>query len=76
MTQVISLARVPRAAFYQHFGGRDDALRALVQNALQRSSARVEEAADGKVGWQRKMRAGLGALLAFYEVEPEIGGCA
>lgn len=73
VTQVIKLARVPRGAFYQHFTGRDDALRALVANALARSRTRVLAASEQEAGWQPKMRAGLLAVLTLYEFEPEIG---
>jgi AcrR family transcriptional regulator len=72
-TQVIKLARVRRGVFYQHFTGRDDALRALVANAMLRSRTHVLEASEQEIGWQRKMRSGLLALLALYEAEPEIG---
>jgi AcrR family transcriptional regulator len=73
VTHVISLARVPRGAFYEQFSGRDDALLALVESALERTRARVREASENELGWQRKTRAGLVALLALYEAEPEIG---
>jgi AcrR family transcriptional regulator len=73
VTQVIKLARVPRGAFYQHFTGRDDALRALVANAMQRSHTRVLEGSEQEIGWQRKMQSGLVALLTLYETEPDIG---
>jgi len=73
VTRVIRGAGVPRAAFYQHFMGRDDALCALVENALARSRTRVLQASEPEVGWQRKTRAGLLALLALYESEPATG---
>jgi AcrR family transcriptional regulator len=72
-THVMRLARVPRRAFYEQFRGRDDALRALVENALQRSRTQVLQASEREMGWQRKTRAGLLALLVLYEAEPEIG---
>ncbi len=73
VTEVIRRARVPRSAFYQQFTGRDDALRALVANALKRSRTRVIEASEPEVGWQPKVRAGLLALLSLYEAEPDVG---
>lgn len=73
VTRIVRAAGVPRAAFYQHFTGRDDALRALVHNAVARTRARVLQASEQEIGWQRKTRAGLEALLALYEAEPETG---
>lgn len=73
VTRIIKQARVPRACFYQEFTGRDDALCALLQNALERSRACVLGAGEQEVGWQRRTRAGLLALLSLYEAEPEIG---
>jgi AcrR family transcriptional regulator/DNA-binding MarR family transcriptional regulator len=73
VTQIINLARVPRGAFYENFSGRDDALRALVEHALERSRTRVREASEREVGRQRQTRAGLDTLLALYEAEPDIG---
>jgi AcrR family transcriptional regulator len=73
VTAIATNAGVPRAAFYQHFCNREDALGALVENALTRSRTRVLDASEPQGGWLEKTRAGLLALLALFEAEPETG---
>ena len=73
VTRLLKHARIPRAAFYQHFSGRDDALCALVENALARSRSTVLEAGEQERSWLARTRAGLEGLLALFESEPGIG---
>ncbi len=73
VTRLVHRARVPRAAFYQHFKSRDDALLALVESALERSRTTVLEAGVQERSWLARTRAGLQELLALYEAEPGIG---
>jgi AcrR family transcriptional regulator/DNA-binding MarR family transcriptional regulator len=72
VTRVIRRARVPRVAFYQHFSGSDDALLALVENAVDRTSAVIGKAVPEHAGWQQKTRAGLLAALELFEAEPQL----
>jgi AcrR family transcriptional regulator len=73
VSRIIRRASVPRGAFYAQFDGREDALVTLVQGAIQHSRATVLAASEQEAGWQRKTRAGLEALLALYQSEPDIG---
>jgi AcrR family transcriptional regulator len=82
VAHVVSRSGVSRRTFYELFSDRDDCLLAAFEHALERAAAAVRpayEAAtveDGSANgvWEERIRAGLRALLEFFDEEPAIGG--
>jgi AcrR family transcriptional regulator len=75
VSRVVKRAGVSRRTFYDLFDDRDDCFLAVLDDALGRAgsvaSAAYEAAARG--GWREQVRAGLGALMGFFEEEPMSG---
>jgi AcrR family transcriptional regulator len=71
-TRVIAVSRVSRKTFYDLFEGRSDCLRAAVEDAVERASARALAAYEPQARWAERVRAGLDALLGFIDEEPAV----
>jgi AcrR family transcriptional regulator/DNA-binding MarR family transcriptional regulator len=74
VARVTACAGVSRRTFYDLFEDREDCFLAVFEDAL----ARVELVAgrafrDARGGWRERVRAGLGALLGLFDVEPALG---
>jgi AcrR family transcriptional regulator len=74
VARVTSRAGVSRRTFYDLFEDRQDCFLAVFDNAVARAwdvAAAAYEQAGG--GWRERVRAGLGALLEFFDDEPKLG---
>lgn len=71
--QITTRAGVSRKTFYELFEDRNDCLLAAVQATVARISEAVLPAYRQQRGWQRRVRAGLAALLAFLDEHPAHG---
>lgn len=68
---VLARAGVSSRTFYEQFDGLDDCLVAVMSDMLERVMAFVpRELADAE-HWQDGVRSALGALLVFFDEEPE-----
>jgi AcrR family transcriptional regulator/DNA-binding MarR family transcriptional regulator len=73
VAHVVGRSGVSRRTFYELFEDRDECLMAAFELALGRAAERVLPAYEQAGGWCERIRAGLGALLAFVEDEPQLG---
>jgi AcrR family transcriptional regulator/DNA-binding MarR family transcriptional regulator len=74
VSRITCRAGVSRRTFYDAFEDREDCFLAVFDGAVERATGiagEAYEAAGG--GWQERARAGLGALLAFFDDEPDLG---
>lgn len=62
-----------RQAFYDNFADKDDCYLQAYDMGLERVEALVRAAAEPEMDWTGRLRAGLGALLAFLDEEPDVG---
>jgi AcrR family transcriptional regulator len=69
--RVVRDARVPREAFDELFGDRDGAVLAAFEYALARAADRLR-ALDAGGGWLERVRAGVVALLQFFDEQPKL----
>ncbi|HEY4895251.1 MAG TPA: hypothetical protein VII01_04100 [Solirubrobacteraceae bacterium] len=65
-------AGVSRKAFDDHLEGREACLLAAFEQALALAGARASAAFQAQEGWVDRMRAGLLALLEFFDEEPAL----
>jgi AcrR family transcriptional regulator len=73
VSRVTGRAGVSRRTFYDLFEDRDDCFLAVFEDAATRARARVLEAYEGGGRtWRERTRAGLAALLAFFDEEPAV----
>lgn len=70
VADVVSRAGVSRRTFYEAFQDRDDCLLAAIDYAVERAARRVVPAWQGQRDWREGIRAGLTALLRFFDEEP------
>jgi AcrR family transcriptional regulator len=70
VAQVIGRAKVSRKTFYDVFTDREDCFLAAFDQAIAQASTIVSEAYERESGWRESLRAGLFALLAFFDEEP------
>lgn len=70
---VLDRTGVYRQAFYDNFKDKDDCYLQAFDAGLERLEAIVAGGAAGETTWSGQLRAGLGALLAFLDEEPDIG---
>lgn len=61
-----------RQAFYDHFSDKDDCYLQAYDLGVQRVEARILDAAAGETAWTNQLRAGLRALLDFFDAEPDL----
>jgi AcrR family transcriptional regulator len=74
VSRVVARAGVSRRTFYEQFTGCEDCFLAVFEDALARAIRVVSDAASGAPSrWREQVRAGLGALLAFFDTEPLVG---
>lgn len=74
VSRVVKRAGVSRRTFYELFAGCEDCFLAVFEEHVQRASRIVAEAAStAPVVWRERVRAGLVALLGFFDDEPMIG---
>ncbi len=69
---VIARASVSRRTFYEHFGGLDECLVAVLDRGLERVGSLAAQAFEGAGSWQDGMRLALAAVLGFFDEEPQL----
>jgi AcrR family transcriptional regulator len=78
VAHIVARSGVSRRTFYELFSDREDCLLAALDQAIARASAAVlpayesERSPRSRTGWRERMRAALGALLAFFDEEPSM----
>ncbi len=72
VAQVIAIAGVSRKTFYELFEDRNDCLLAAIERAITLARDTVVEAGAPNERWVDRMRAGLLALLEFFDSEPRL----
>jgi AcrR family transcriptional regulator len=70
VAHVVSRAGVSRRTFYEIFTDREACLLAALDEAIERISAAVVPAYRRERGWLERIRAGLTAMLAFFDEQP------
>lgn len=73
IAHVVERSGVSRRTFYELFEDREDCFLAAFEQALGFAGGRVLPAYRSEERWRERIRAALGALLAFLEEEPVIG---
>ncbi len=73
VARVTSRAGVSRRTFYDLFVDREACFLAAFGETVERARGLMEEAAAGEGDWRSQVRAGLAALLAFFDEEPLAG---
>jgi AcrR family transcriptional regulator len=74
VSRVVKRAGVSRRTFYELFSGCEDCFLAVFEDAVGRASGIVAEATvTAPPVWREQLRAGLGALLGFFDEAPLIG---
>ena len=73
VSRVTGRAGVSRRTFYDLFEDRDDCFLAVFGDAVERASGIVVSAYEGGGrSWREQVRAGLGALLGFFDEQPAV----
>jgi AcrR family transcriptional regulator/DNA-binding MarR family transcriptional regulator len=70
VAHIVERAGVSRRTFYELFEGREDCCLAAFEQALDRAGSRVSPAYAEQRKWREQVRAGLVALLGFFDEEP------
>ncbi len=73
VARVTARAGVSRRTFYDLFDDREECFLAAFAETVARARVLACEAAAGEREWRGRVRAGLAALLAFFESEPLTG---
>jgi AcrR family transcriptional regulator len=73
VAHIVGRAGISRRTFYEHFEDREDCLLAAFDHALARARDAVLPAYRGEGSWRGRVRAGLGALLGFFDEQPGLG---
>lgn len=72
VSEIVHRAGISRRSFYEIFPNAERCLLAALEEALQRAQQRVIAAQQGaREGWIAQTRAGLAALLAFFDESPQ-----
>jgi AcrR family transcriptional regulator len=72
ITDVVELAGVSRATFYERFESKEDCFAAAYEDGVERLAAAVEAAARLEGGWDARLAAGLRAGLDFLAADPPL----
>jgi AcrR family transcriptional regulator len=72
VAHIVARSGVSRRTFYELFEDREECLLATLELAVQRASGAVLPAYAAARGWRERMRAGLTALLGFFDEEPAL----
>lgn len=70
--QIVACAGVSRRRFYELFASSGDCFRAVFEDAVGQVHARASRAYAVEGAWSDRMRAGLFAVLSFFDSEPEL----
>jgi AcrR family transcriptional regulator len=72
IADVIELAGLSRATFYEHFKGKEACFAAAYEDGVERLAAAVEAAAQSEEDWDASVAAGLRAGLDFLAAAPAL----
>src|ERR1700746_3466313 len=72
VSDVVELAGLSRATFYEHFRGKEACFAAAYEDGVERLAAAVEMAATGGRTWVERLSAGLAAGLDFLAADPPL----
>lgn len=72
ITDVVELAGLSRATFYEHFRGKEACFAAAYEDGVERLAETVEVAASDEERWALRLSDGLRAGLDFLAAEPPI----
>jgi AcrR family transcriptional regulator/DNA-binding MarR family transcriptional regulator len=72
VAHIVARSGVSRRTFYEQFSDREDCLLAALDQAIARASEAVLPAYAQETRWRERIRAGLTALLAFFDEEPAL----
>jgi len=70
--QIVACAGVSRRRFYELFASSDDCFRAVFEDAVERARSCASRAYGTDGAWSDRLRAGLSAMLGFFDSEPEL----
>lgn len=73
VAHIVERAGISRRTFYEHFEDREDCFLAAFDYALARAGEVVLPAYTGGSAWRERVRAGLAALLGFFDEHPGLG---
>lgn len=73
VAHVVERSGVSRRTFYETFTDREDCFLAAFERAFELAGKRVLPAYQAERKWSEQVRAGLLALLSFFDEEPAIG---
>ncbi len=73
VAHIVERAGISRRTFYEHFEDREDCFLAAFDHALARAQEAVLPAYTAGSTWRERVRAGLSALLAFFDEQPGLG---
>lgn len=72
VAQIVGRAGVTRRRFYELFENREDCFRAVFEESVAIATERALAAYEAEETWVDRVRAGLLALLRFFDEEPEL----
>jgi AcrR family transcriptional regulator len=72
VSQILELARVGRRGFYEVFDNREDCFLAVFDHGIAFAAEHARPAFEAEHDWADRVRAGLLALLDFFDQEPEL----
>jgi AcrR family transcriptional regulator len=72
ITDVVELAGLSRATFYEHFRGKEACFAAAYEDGVERLAATAEAAAANEGAWEARLAAGLRAGLDFLAADPPL----
>jgi AcrR family transcriptional regulator len=73
VAHIVDRAGISRRTFYEHFEDREDCFLAAFDYALARAREAVLPAYGIERAWRERVRAGLAALLGFFDEQPGLG---
>jgi AcrR family transcriptional regulator len=72
ITDVVELAGLSRATFYEHFRGKEVCFAAAYEDGVERLVVEIEAAIQGEIRWALRLSAGLAAGLDFLAADPPL----
>lgn len=72
ITDVVELAGLSRATFYEHFKGKEVCFAAAYEDGVERLAAVVEVTAEREFRWAMRLSAGLRVGLDFLAADPPL----
>jgi AcrR family transcriptional regulator len=72
ITDVVELAGLSRATFYEHFRGKEACFAATYEDGVERLASAVEEAASTEPRWAIRVSDGLRTGLEFLSADPSL----